>query len=93
MFCRSLFVIFSLFCWPLLCLSFDLRLLITLLLPSNFSYQLRIILMTFVLLGKVCFDKLFLKYLIVHRVIYVINDLGNINLHCIRYSNLHLNAN
>jgi hypothetical protein len=29
MFCRSLFVLLSIFFWPLYCLSFDLRLLIT----------------------------------------------------------------
>jgi len=39
MFCRSLLVLLSIFAWPLYYLSsFDLRLLITLLAPSNFSY-------------------------------------------------------
>jgi hypothetical protein len=35
-FCRSLFVLFS---WPLHCLSFDIRLLITHLLSSNLTFQ------------------------------------------------------
>ena len=39
MFCRSLLVPFSFFFWPLCCLSFfDLRLLITLLVPSNLFF-------------------------------------------------------
>ena len=38
MFCRSLFVFLSFFFWPLCCLScFDLRILITPLVSSNFS--------------------------------------------------------
>jgi hypothetical protein len=40
MFCRSLFVLLSFFLWPLCWLSFDWRLLITLLISSNFSYRL-----------------------------------------------------
>jgi hypothetical protein len=40
MFFRSLFVLFSFFFWPLCCLSFDLRILITPLLSSNSSYIL-----------------------------------------------------
>ena len=40
MFCRSLFVLFSpLFFWPLCCLSFELRFLITSFASSNFSYK------------------------------------------------------
>ena len=39
MFYRSLFVFLSFFLWPLCCLSFDLRILITLLLSSNSSYR------------------------------------------------------
>jgi hypothetical protein len=38
LFCRSLFVLFSLFLWSLCCLSFYLRILITLLVSSNSSY-------------------------------------------------------
>ena len=38
MFCRSLFVSLYFFFWPLCCLSFDLRILITLLVSSNYSY-------------------------------------------------------
>ena len=39
MFCRSLFVLLSFFFWPLSCLFFfDLRILITPLVSSNFSY-------------------------------------------------------
>ena len=44
MFCRSLFVLLSLSCWPFYCpfwplsVFFDLRLLFTLLVSSNFSY-------------------------------------------------------
>ena len=37
MFCRSLFVLLSFFFWPLCCLSFDLRILITHLVSSNSS--------------------------------------------------------
>ena len=37
MFCRSLFVLLSFFFWPLCCLSFDLRILITPLVSSNSS--------------------------------------------------------
>ena len=37
MFCRSLFVPLYFFFWPLYCLSFDLRLLLTPLASSNFS--------------------------------------------------------
>ena len=36
-FCRLLFVLLVFFAWPLYCLSFDLRLLITPLVSSNFS--------------------------------------------------------
>ena len=36
MFCGSLFVVLSFFLWPLCCLSFDLQLLITPLVSSNF---------------------------------------------------------
>ena len=39
MFYRSLFVFVSFFFWPLCCLSFDLRLLLTLLVYYNFSYN------------------------------------------------------
>jgi hypothetical protein len=35
--CRSLFVILSFFFWPLCCLSFDLRILLTSLVSSNSS--------------------------------------------------------
>ena len=35
LFCRSLFVLLSLFLWTLYCLSFDIRLLVS----SNFSYD------------------------------------------------------
>jgi len=39
-FCRSLVVNLSFFCWPLCCLSFaDSRILITSLVSSNFSYN------------------------------------------------------
>ena len=39
--CRSLFVILSFFCWPLDCLSFfDLRLPITALVSSKFSFTI-----------------------------------------------------
>jgi hypothetical protein len=38
MFCRSLFVRLCFFFWPLCCLSFDLRILITPLVSSNSSY-------------------------------------------------------
>jgi len=38
MFCKSLFVLLSLNFWPLCCLSFDLRILITLFVSSNSSY-------------------------------------------------------
>ena len=40
MFCGSLFVPLSVFFWPLSCLSFDLRLLITSLVSSNFYYNI-----------------------------------------------------
>jgi len=40
MFCGSLFVPLSVFFWPLSCLSFDLWLLITSLVSSNFSYNI-----------------------------------------------------
>jgi hypothetical protein len=40
MFCRSLFVILFFFFWPLRCLSFDLRILITPLVSPNSSYNL-----------------------------------------------------
>ena len=36
-FCRSLFTLLSYFCWPLFCLSFNLRILITPLVFSNSS--------------------------------------------------------
>jgi hypothetical protein len=39
-FCRVLFVIVSLFIWPLHCISFALRLLITLLVSSHFSLSI-----------------------------------------------------
>ena len=39
MFCRSLFVLLSFFFWPLRCLSFVLRILITPLVSSNPSYN------------------------------------------------------
>ena len=39
MFCRSLFVLLSFFFWPLCCLSFDLRILITPLVSSNSFYH------------------------------------------------------
>jgi len=39
-FCRSLFALLSFFFWSLCCLSFNLQLLITLLISSNFSYIL-----------------------------------------------------
>ena len=35
--CRSLFVLLSCLVWPLCCLSFDLRILITLLISSSYS--------------------------------------------------------
>ena len=38
MFCRSLFVLLYFFIWPSLCLSFDLRILITPLMSANYSY-------------------------------------------------------
>jgi hypothetical protein len=39
MFCRSLFVLLSFFFWPMCCLFvFDLRILITPLVSSNYSY-------------------------------------------------------
>jgi hypothetical protein len=38
MICRSLFVLLSLFFWPLCCLSFNLRILITPLVSSTSSY-------------------------------------------------------
>ena len=38
--CRSLFVLLSFSVWPLYCLFFDLRFLITPLVYSNFSYGL-----------------------------------------------------
>jgi hypothetical protein len=37
-FCRSLFILLFVFIWPLCCLSFDLRLLITPLVSSNSSH-------------------------------------------------------
>ena len=37
-FCRSLFVLLSLFTWPLCCLFFDLRIIITPLISSNSSH-------------------------------------------------------
>ena len=40
MFCRSLYVLLSFFVWSLCCLPFNLRLLITPLVCSNFSYCL-----------------------------------------------------
>ena len=41
MICRLLFVLLSFFFWPLCCLfSFDIRILITLLVSSNSSYQI-----------------------------------------------------
>jgi hypothetical protein len=39
MFCRLLFVLLSFFFWPLYCLSFDVRILITPLVSSSFSYR------------------------------------------------------
>ena len=39
MFCRSLFVLLSYFIWPLCCLFFDWRLLITCLISSYISYR------------------------------------------------------
>ena len=39
MFCRSLFVLLYFFFWPLCCLFFDIRILITLLVSSNSSYM------------------------------------------------------
>ena len=41
MFCRSLYVLLSFFFWPLCCLSFDLRILITPLVSSNSSSRRR----------------------------------------------------
>jgi hypothetical protein len=41
MFYRSLFAPLCVFLWPLCCLSFDLRLLITHLVSSNFSYHMQ----------------------------------------------------
>jgi hypothetical protein len=38
MFCRSLFVLLYFFFWPLCCLFFDIRILITPLISSNSSY-------------------------------------------------------
>ena len=40
-FCKWLFVLLSFFFWPLYCLWFDIRLLITSLVSSNRSYRLR----------------------------------------------------
>ena len=39
MFCRPLFALLSFFLWPLCCLSFDLRILITTLVSSSSSYM------------------------------------------------------
>jgi len=39
-FCRALFVLLYFFCWPLCCLFFDIRILITPLVSSNASYQI-----------------------------------------------------
>ena len=48
MFCRSLFVLFSFFTWPLCCLFFfDLRILITPLVSWNYSYRIPFIQTTF----------------------------------------------
>jgi hypothetical protein len=48
MYCRSLFVLLSFFFWPLCCLFFDLRILITPLVSSNSS------LITYIGLGLWC---------------------------------------
>jgi len=41
MFCRSLFVLLSFFFWPMCCLScFDLRILTTLFVSSNSSFEM-----------------------------------------------------
>ena len=66
MFCRSLFVLWYFFFWPLYCLSFDIRILITHLVSSNSSCLVAIIL--YVLLQFTVSDclfsnfKLFLQY-------------------------------
>ena len=66
MFCRSLFVLWYFFFWPLCCLSFDIRILITHLVSSNSSCLVAIIL--YVLLQFTVSDclfsnfKLFLQY-------------------------------
>ena len=52
MFCRSLFVLLSLL-WPLCCLSFDLRILITPLVSSNSSYTCICFIITSYLLQQV----------------------------------------
>ena len=39
-FCRPLFVFLSFFLWQLCCLSFDLRILITSLISSNYSFSI-----------------------------------------------------
>ena len=44
MFCRSLFVFFYFFFWPLCCLFFDIRILITILVSSNSSFRCSFIL-------------------------------------------------
>ena len=60
MFCRSLFVFLFFFFWPLYCLSFDIWLLITLLVSLNFSWYLRLYLTSTQAPGFYCIaDNLF----------------------------------
>ena len=61
MFCRSLFVLFSFFFWPLYCLSFDLRLLITPLVSFwslyCLSFELRLLITPLVSSNDPCTNK------------------------------------
>jgi hypothetical protein len=65
MFCRSLFVILYFFLWPLCCLFFNLRILITSLVSSSFHFLrislFRFVLVDFVLLSLVSFHFIFIS--------------------------------
>jgi hypothetical protein len=84
MFCRSLFVLLSSFSWPLCCLSFDLRILITSFVSSNSSSWLLSCDVRYDFHGKTMFGStsfplvlltfvLYLRYLYLftHTVVYV----------------------